>query len=398
MNVLIVGFGVYRDFGLKSLVRAGHVVGVVDDVSHVPVDFVDWYHPFSASSVEDPRLLAEASGIAWDVVLCWGEYSLTDAIRFAERLELPGPRLDVPSFRDKSRMRDLLTGAGMRTPAFTSTDSPEAAARWAEGRPLPLIVKPVDYAGSSGVRLASSIDEVVTAAAAAVSKSFSGRCVVEEVLAGPEFSIESVTWGRGRHVTYGITEKRLGPKPHFVEAGHVFPAALDDVVTKQIVEEVHSALDLFGMERGSSHAEVILTQDGPVIVEIGGRLGGDLIPRLVWEASGVDLYLEELDAISGTDRPPAEPDRSGRTSAVRFLDATPGTRITWPSASAVKGTRAEPVLRDLAHWYPHYVDAPVVDGAGRRLGYCLLTGEDRAAVLAGYDDAAVLCPPEVVAP
>jgi len=391
LHVLVVGFGVHRSFGLRSLRDLGHVVGVVDDVSHVPVDLVDWYHPMPASTVADPAALARSSGIRWDVVLCWGEYSMHEAARFARALGVPGPVLDVDTFRDKSLMRRRLVEAGLRAPRFHVTDDAQDAARWAKEAEVPVVVKPVDYAGSSGVSSVDAGGDALEAARAALSKSFSARCVVEEMLEGPELSIESVTWGPGRHVTYALTEKRVSARPYFVETGHVVPARLDDSDAAAVVAEVHAALDAFGMDRGSSHAEVILTARGPVVVEIAGRLGGDLIPVLVREATGVDLYREELDAVLGTRREPAAPDRA-LTSAVRFLEAPPGTRITWPSVGVVAGTPLERTIRDVEHWYPHYVNAPVVDGAGRRLGYVLMTG-DHEDVVASYLAAARLDPP-----
>lgn len=391
LHVLVVGYGVHRSFGLRSLRDQGHVVGVVDDVAHVPVDLVDWYHPLPASTVADPRALVRESGRSWDVVLCWGEYSLREADRFAAALRLPGPRLDVDCFRDKSLMRQRLAAAGLRTPAFAVTDDPQAAARWAKEAGGPVVVKPVDYAGSSGVLEVAVGQDAGPAAELAIGKSFSGRCVVEELLEGPEVSIESVTWPGRRHVTYAVTGKHTSARPYFVETGHVVPAELDAATRDGVVSTVHAALDAFGMERGASHAEIILTADGPVVVEIAGRLGGDLIPVLVHEATGVDLYAEELDAVLGSDRPPAVADERA-VSAVRFLEAHPGTRVTWPSAATVRGTALERTLRDLEHWYPHYVDAPVVDGAGRRLGYALMTGT-RADVVESYEAAALLAPP-----
>ncbi|MBO9568486.1 MAG: ATP-grasp domain-containing protein [Cellulomonas iranensis] len=391
LNVLVVGYGVHRSFGLRALRGQGHTVGVVDDVAHVPVDFVDWYHPLPASSVADPVALAEASGVAWDVVLCWGEYSLREAVRFAEALGLPGPRLDVDCFRDKSLMRARLAQAGLRVPAYTVTDDPQAASRWAKELGRAVVVKPVDYAGSSGVTEVLPGIDAEAAARAAIGKSFTGRCVVEELITGAEVSIESVTWDGREHVTYAVTEKRTSARPYFVETGHIVPAALDDAVNAEVVATVHAALDAFGMERGPSHGEVILTDGGPVVVEIAGRLGGDLIPVLVHEATGVNLYLEELDAIAGADRAPATP-TARATSAVRFLEAPAGTRVTWPSTGVTAGTVLESTLRDLEHWYPHYVDAPVVDGAGRRLGYALMTGT-RADVMTSYKLSDRLAPP-----
>jgi len=210
---------------------------------------------------------------------------------------------------------------------------------------------------------------------------------------GPEYSVESVSRA-GKHHTYAITQKFTSAPPYFVETGHLVPAALTPEVRESIEAEVHAALTKFEMVTGSSHAEVILTADGPTIVEIAGRLGGDLIPRLVWESLGVNLYDEELNAILGRAEI-SETSRDAVVSAVRFYEVEPGTRIVWPSTSSVQDTLLARTMRDSKHWYPHYVDAPVVDGAGRRLGYCLMVG-NREEVEASFELATRLAPQKAV--
>lgn len=373
LNVLVVGTGFHRDFGFRSLRDAGHVVGVINNISHFAAEFVDWYHPFPAWTVDDPVEVASRAGLEWDVVLCWGESTLGDAQRFARALKVPTSIMDVDAFRDKAMMRDRLTKAGLRRPEYASVADPRAARAWAKRAGFPVVVKPADGTGSIGVRRVSSPTEVEEAAAVAIRNSYSARCVIEKELDGPEYSVESVSWGDGRVHTYGITAKQLGRHPFFVEHGHIHPASLSSIDSDGIVAEVHRALDAFGMTTGASHAEVIVTDEGPTIVEIAGRLGGDFIPRLVWEATGVNLFLEELNAVAGQTDGPSEATRAD-VSAVRFFDGVAGTVIDWPSSPDIIGTSVEGVFRDFKQWYPSGTPAPEVTNSTRRIGYCIVTG------------------------
>lgn len=49
--------------------------------------------------------------------------------------------------------------------------------------------------------------------------------LLEELLKGPEVSVETVSHGGAVHVV-GVTDKSIGGSPAFIETGHMFPAAL----------------------------------------------------------------------------------------------------------------------------------------------------------------------------
>ncbi|MBN9359454.1 MAG: hypothetical protein J0I15_23645 [Herbaspirillum huttiense] len=82
-----------------------------------------------------------------------------------------------------------------------------------------------------------------------------------------------------------------------------------------------------------THAEIKFTARGPVIIEINGRPGGDLIPRLGWLSTGVDLGRSAAQVAAGM---PPSPDKPGtneqampaRTVGIRFCLPTQDMEIT----------------------------------------------------------------------
>lgn len=373
LNVLILGAGTHREFGFASLRGSGCFVGVVDDIVNYTPEHVDWYVPFRACDVPAVTDVIRNSGIEWHVILCWGEFALETSCAIARELGIAGADMDTKYFRNKYMMRRKLSRAGMRMPAFAIAEDYETAASWMRDHRWPVVVKPVDFAGSASVTLVSKFSELKNAVECAQRVSFSSACLLEEYLPGAEISVETVTFSPGVHRTLGITEKQLGPLPRFVELGHVFPAKLDDHTGRRIIDEVNTALDVLGMRRGSSHAELRLTPDGPTIVEIAGRLGGDFIPRLVCESTGANPYLVELEAISGLHswdyyRP------ATRTAAVRFLTGAPNSRMVWPDTGSTIGTLLEHTLIDLGHWCPSGVQSSTLKDSNQRIGYCIVAG------------------------
>jgi len=119
----------------------------------------------------------------------------------------------------------------------------------------------------------------------------------------------------------------------------MFPARLDPELGRAAVDLVHEALSAVGYDHGVAHTEVKLTRDGPRIVEINARLGGNYIPDLVRAVSGLDIpeIMVQL-ALGEQPRLEAAP-TDVRSAAVRFLLPEQGGEIV--SVSGVETLASE---------------------------------------------------------
>ena len=154
---------------------------------------------------------------------------------------------------------------------------------------FPLIIKPKDAFSSRGVYKVNNSDELQEYLSESRSFASNGDVLIEEFLEGKEYSVESITY-RGITEVLQITEKFITPFPNTVEMGHLQPAALTLKQTERITAVVKSAINAIGINNSASHAEVIYTSEGPKMVEIGARLGGDFISSYLTKAStGVNM-------------------------------------------------------------------------------------------------------------
>lgn len=153
------------------------------------------------------------------------------------------------------------------------------------------IIKPVDNSGSRGVQLIESYDEqkLINYYDYCVNNSFSNDIIVEEFMEGPEVSVETFTID-GKCEVIQITDKLTSGSPNFIELGHSQPSVLSEEIKELIKNLTIRANKALGIHQGPSHTEVIVTKDGPKIVEIGARLGGDNITsHLVPLSTGINL-------------------------------------------------------------------------------------------------------------
>lgn len=182
----------------------------------------------------------------------------------------------------------------------------------------PLIVKPTDRSGSLGVSKVMNEYELSGALKTALGYSFRHQAMVEEYVEGREISVEFISY-KGKHYPLQITDKVTTEAPHFVELEHHQPAALPEKMFERIYSLTDKALTALGLTNGASHSEYRITDDGRIVVmEIGGRMGGDFIGSdLVKLSTGYDFLKGVIDVALGQFEEPVLTENS--CSGVYFL-------------------------------------------------------------------------------
>lgn len=276
----------------------------------------------------DPEAMREAARAVVESlpvvgVFTYDESQVVFCAQLAQDLGLPGsPPETIAACRDKATTRSVLAAAGVPQPASHTVTSAEEALAAAEEIGYPLIVKARAMAGSAGVVRVDRAEDVAAAFASADGADALGlarhdeNVLVEEFLTGPEISVDAIIHD-GVVTPTVLARKRLGHEPYFVETGHDVDAndpLLDDKELLGQLQDIHEAL---GFVHGATHSEFKLTPDGPRLVEVNARLGGDLIPYVGLLASGVDPTVAAAHVAAG-HRPDTTP--AFRTvAAVRFL-------------------------------------------------------------------------------
>ncbi|GAA4811304.1 pyridoxal-phosphate dependent enzyme [Streptomyces ziwulingensis] len=321
------------------------------------------------------------------------EFYLPLVAELARWLALPGNPPEVMTLcRDKARVRETLSGAGLCRTRFAAVDHaadvPEAVRRVG----LPCVVKPVDDSGSMDVVRCATETEAVAAARTVLERTVNVRgqraartVLVEEYLDGPEYSVEMFGTG-DETVCVGITEKHVTDGPHFVEYRHVFPAAVPAALAAEIEETVAAALAAVGLRHGASHTEVRVSGDGVAVIEINGRAGGGMIPELVRLSAGTDLLAEQLRAAAGLPGK-LRADQDGY-AGVHFLTAD-RTGVLSGFDHLSEAARLPGVAQVVATAEPGRTVRPPRH-AYDRLGHVIACGRTRAEVTETLDRAAGL--------
>ena len=276
---------------------------------------------------------------------------------------------------NKAFMRDALKDAGVPVPLYFRVRGEQAfseAVQKIRDAGYRCIVKPADNSGSRGVDLLNEDTDLHQAYEYAIAYSRGGELVVEEYMEGSEVSVETLATDGVIHIIQ-ITDKLKTGAPFFVEMGHSQPCRLDETVRKKLGEVAAAANRAIGIQNGPSHTEIKVTADGPKIVELGARLGGDCITtHLVPLSTGVDMVECSIRIALG-EIPDLQP-KLQKGSAIRYLKTEHGV------IRAIRGTEE-------AEKIPGMVQVSIVHGIGDRAGEIKSSVDRVGFVIAQGEDA-----------
>lgn len=302
-KLLILGGGEMQVPIIKTCKRMGHKALVVDFDPDAPgFQFAD--ERFVVSTNDTPAVLKIASEISIDGILTSSDLPVRTVAEVCREYHLKGlSSFTAEHCTNKYLLRKLLKEKGLKVPFFEVIENYNTFHKAEHQLPFPLVVKPVDSSASRGVSMVGGYEELKQAILEASEYSRSGKILVESFIDGREFSVESVSKD-GKHHIVAITEKVVS-KAHakyFVEDRHIIPARITPQEKAQIETTVLKTLDAVELDNSAAHTEVKITENGPIIIEIGARLGGDFITSdLVPLATGVNMHENVIRIALGED-------------------------------------------------------------------------------------------------
>jgi formate-dependent phosphoribosylglycinamide formyltransferase (GAR transformylase) len=197
------------------------------------------------------------------------------------------------NFRDKARMKAVLSRNGVPCARHVLAPNPQAALHFAETAGYPLVVKPPAGAGARGtfrVDDAQALAECLRVAQPSAERP----ALIEEFMTGYEHSFDSVCldgkliWHSVNHYFPGPLEVLRNP---WIQWCVLSPREVDDPRYKDIRDAAARALSALGMGTGLSHMEWFRRPDGRIAVsEVGARPPGARFMTLISYAQDLDLY------------------------------------------------------------------------------------------------------------
>lgn len=298
---MVVGAGEFQIPIIKKCREQGFAVIATDiDKNAIGLQYANI--PLCIDTLDKEATLEAAIKYKIDGILTTSDYPVRTVAYVCENMGLFGLNKQAAEIAtDKYLMRKCLCQHGIDCPKFYKIRNINELTSLKNKVELPLVVKPVDSSASRGVVKIDHFNDLENAYKEALAYSKKGDVIIEDFIRGPEYSVESLTQN-GKTYIIAITEKTTSGYPYFVETRHIIPANISDEHINKIHDVVKKCIQAIGLNNSASHTELKLTPTGPMIIEIGARLGGDYITSdLLPLATGVDM-LDNIIRLSLGER------------------------------------------------------------------------------------------------
>jgi biotin carboxylase len=265
-----------------------------------------------------------------DAVLCLVDIRLVEAAQLAACLATPHIRPATATLlRDKFLVRQRLAQAGITQPDFALARSNAELRQAVEQLGLPVLIKPADGYGSQNIvalqheedldPLLSPLDDMLPSRTDyGLGVRANDRLLVERLMHGQFIGCDTLSLA-GQHQLLGVNHKLMFEPPSFaIRGGGYTPNGPEFAALERYVFEV---LDAVGFDTGATHMEIMLTTDGPRVVEINPRLVGAKIGRLINLALGRSVHADLIDTHLGRLPVPSAPGTRPQAAATRWIVA-----------------------------------------------------------------------------
>lgn len=332
-RIFIIGASVLQLPAIQKAKEMGLYVAVADyNPKAEGIPYADEF--YEVSTIDEEGIYQAAKNFKANAIMTLATDMPMRSVAYAtSKLGLVGITYDTAiKTTDKGEMIKAFEAAGVEHPWYFILPRIETLSKIENKIKYPCVSKPVDNAGSRGVMLIHNQDELK---AAVEYSSFNGRkggVIIEEYLQGDEVSVEIMVVDGTVHILQ-VTDKMTTGAPHFVEMGHSQPSRLGEIKVNSIKNLAERAVKSVGIENGPAHVEIMLTDDGPKMIELGARMGGDNITtHLVPLSTGIDMVKATIQVALG-EKPDVQP-KFEKGSAIRYFKKIYGV------ISDIKGVEA----------------------------------------------------------
>ena len=294
---------------LLPVIEAAHKLGVyVITADYLPDNIAHKYSDeyVNVSIIDREAVLKVAQEKQIDGILSFGvDPGVVTAAYVAEKMGLSFPPLaSVEILQNKDRFRDFLSENGFNCPfhkGYSSKD--EAVKEFAESPRFPVIVKPVDSAGSKGCKRVDDFEALPNAVDEAIKESHSGRFIIEQFLEKAYPSSDTDSFSIDNELVFCSFNcqhfDEASPNP-YTPAAYSWPSTMPMEAQKELRGEIQRLIRLLNLGTSIYNIETRVATDGKAyIMEVSPRGGGNRLSELLKMASGQDLIENSIRGALG---------------------------------------------------------------------------------------------------
>lgn len=303
-RLLIMPAGLVHMHCIRQAVEMGYYVITCDNQPDNPGHKLAHEH-YIVSTIDREGVLDLARRLKVEGIVNYAsDVSAPTAAYACEQLGLPtSPLKSVEILTKKHLFRQFLRENGFNYPKAQSYISLEEAEKDKDNFRLPVMVKPVDSAGTKGVNKLTDWSQLPKLVEEAIHYSIDKRFIIEEYIekvggqiSGDAFSVD----GKLVFCSFGCEYYNEKAIKDFCPVGEFWPSTIDKKFTDQLAKDLQRLFTLLHMGTTEYNVEAVVDKEGKVyIIECAARAGGSLIPQMINYTTGINTLPWIIQAAAG---------------------------------------------------------------------------------------------------
>lgn len=288
---------------LMPIIDEAHKLGVhVITADYLPNNIAHKYSDeyCNVSIIDKDAVLKAAQEMQIDGILSHAvDPGVVSAAYVAEQMGLPFQCSYKAAciLQDKSLFRKFLADNGFNCPHAKGYNNVEEALADIEYFDWPVIVKPVDSAGSKGVTKVEEPKDLRQAIEVALESSISKNFIIEDFLEKEGFSVGSESFVVDGKLKYNgfydqyFDNEAVNP---YTPSAEVWPSVMQPEYQEEIKSELQRLIDILGITTGLFNVECRVCKNGKAyLMEVSPRAGGNRLAEMLNYAADVNVNEAE---------------------------------------------------------------------------------------------------------
>ena len=270
-TVVVLGGNQMACPAIEKIQQRGFHVIAVDGNSNAPASEIAdrFVHQNFSDAAATTAALAD---VRFDGVIPLNDFAIRSAAHVARERGLPGwNEFAERCFSSKVAMKRCWIESGLSTARCVfSTVTKLKAGKIPEWETWPAVVKPAfSGGGSRGVFVAWDWHEVRARLGQVETCYLDGEVLIEEFIKGTEHTLEVLVC-RGEPTLLSISDKKNYPGNATVVQTLYFPGPIGNSHRQKLERLVFAACRSMGLTDGTTHYEILISNDQPYLLEVGG--------------------------------------------------------------------------------------------------------------------------------
>lgn len=289
---------------LLPVIREAHNMGIyVITADYLPNNIAHKYSDeyCNVSIIDKEEVLKKAQSLQIDGIMSFAvDPGVVSAAYVAEKMQLPFQcsYKAATILQNKHLFRQFLAENGFNSPKAKGYNNVNEALEDVDFFSWPVIVKPVDSAGSKGVSKVERKEDLSEAISYALSEAHNGYFIIEEFLEkeGNSSGIEAYIQG-GQVLCNDLYDQLFDDNAvnPFTPSAEIWPSSMPLNYQCEIKEELKRLFILLNVRTGIFNVECRVSTNGKAyLMEVSPRGGGNRLAELQDMATGQSLISAEI--------------------------------------------------------------------------------------------------------